>query len=101
MCPMNPFHRTVLVAVSVVSTLSSCAHKAAGPMLLEDASKGAGTWTSVALTLAGAEVGTRQQENCLEEAKKAGIQLTASAPVKGTLYFQDSDDYLESAALPG
>ncbi len=59
------------------------------------------TWTEVALTLDGKGVDNDKRDDCVSEANKARIKLVASAPISGTLYFLDSDDYLESASVHG
>jgi len=92
---------TLLLASSLCA-LTACGHHQTGPMLLEDKLQPPGvTWTAVALTLSGPGVDHNKRDNCLEEAQKAGIQLTPASPVKGTLFFRDSDDCLQAEGLPG
>jgi len=91
--------KTICVAASALLTISACRHKHDGPMLLQSPPEPQ-TWTSVALTVAGSEADDDKRKSCVEEAHTAGIQLAAGAPIAGTLYFLDENDYLESPSVP-
>lgn len=89
-----------LALTSVLVTASACRH-AQGPVLLQSpANPATPSWIAVSLTVSGPEADDNKVESCMEEAKSAGIQLVAGAPISGTLNFLDHDDYLESAEVP-
>lgn len=72
------------------------------PTLVSSAAANSGqpTWTSVSLTIAGPELNANKLESCTEEAQKAGINMAPGAPIVGTLYFREDNDYLEMAGAP-
>lgn len=86
---------------AIVSLLAITAcRRTSGPVLLQTPAMQQPAWASVALTIAGDEADDDKREDCVEEAKNAGIQLAAGAPIAGTLYFLDHDDYLEVPGAP-
>jgi hypothetical protein len=88
---------TTLALVVLVST--GC-RRTSGPVLLQSPASQQPPWTTVSLTVSGDEADDDKRESCVEEARNAGIQLTAGAPTAGTLYFLDHDDYLEIVGAP-
>jgi len=79
---------------------AACHHRAPqGPVLLQ--SNDPQTWTNVSLTVSGSEADDDKRKSCVEEAHTAGIQLVAGAPIAGTLYFLDENDYLDTGAPGG
>ena len=79
--------------------VTACRHnKGSEPTLLSSAEPA--PWATVSLTVAGSEADDDKRKSCVEEAHTAGIQLAGGAPVAGTLYFLDHDDYLEIPGAP-
>lgn len=91
--------KVILLALTSILVAAAC-RSPQGPVLLQSPASGAKTWTSVSLTVAGPEADDGKRESCMEEANTAGIQLTAGAPIVGTLYFLEQDDYLETPGTP-
>ena len=92
----------LIVSVSALLATSACRRAKPGPTLLQSPATNSAVqpWTSVSLTVAGPEINENKMESCTEEAQKAGIQLAAGAPIVGTLYFLEENDYLETAGAP-
>ncbi len=86
--------------VTALVTAAACGHHPSGPVLLESPATQQPAWATVSLTVSGDEADDGKRESCVEEARTAGIQLAARAPVAGTLYFLDHDDYLEADFVP-
>ena len=94
---------TSFYAASVTALLaaSACRRAPQGPVLLRSpATAGPPPWIAISLTVAGPEANENKLESCMEEAQKAGIQLTAGQATVGTLYFLEENDYLETAGAP-
>ena len=90
---------TTCIAVALLSLAACHRNKGPqGPVLLQ--SNDPQTWISVSLTVSGSEADDDKRKSCVDEAHDAGIQLVAGAPVAGTLYFLDENDYLEIPGQP-
>ena len=81
----------------IVLALAACGNRHGPFQLVQTAPQ---AWTTVALTVAGSEADKNKRDACLEEAETAGIQIAATAPASGTLYFLDHGDYLDMQGAP-
>jgi hypothetical protein len=90
-------------AALIALVLAACHHhkqEVSGPVLLQSKTAETQPWITVSLTISGTEADDDKRDSCMDEAHEAGIQLQAGAPISGTLYFMDHDDYVEGPGTP-
>jgi len=68
-----------------------------GPIELRTEGPPAGEWATVALTLSGSSADSKTVEECLQEAREAGIRLMPGSTAAGTLVIDDKGDSFATA----